>query len=104
MAGPRRKKTSSFHACRYDELDVGTPIMSHTETLERVPNSDVDRVRQDFLDAGAPTVTVTVNGDGQSKVFAIFPDLGHRSGGFPRGTARDFRLARAWGPLGVANE
>ena len=74
MAGPRRKKTSSFHACRYDELDVGTPIMSHIETLERVPNSDVDRVKQNFLDAGATSVSVTDNGDGTSKVVATFPD------------------------------
>ena len=74
MAGPRRKKTSSFHACSYDELDVGTPIMSHTETLERVPNSDVDRVKQNFLDAGATSVSVTDNGDGTSKVVATFPD------------------------------
>ena len=74
MAGPRRKKTLSFHACSYDELDIGTAIMSHTETLERVPNSDVDRVRQDFLDAGATSVSVTDNGDGTSKVVATFPD------------------------------
>ena len=48
--------------------------MSHTETLERVPNSDVDRVKQNFLDAGATSVSVTDNGDGTSKVVATFPD------------------------------
>ena len=74
MAGPRRKKTSSFHVCNYDRLDAGTRIMPHTETLERVPNSDVDRVKQDFLDAGATNVSVTDNGDGTSKVVATFPD------------------------------
>jgi len=53
---------------------VGTLIMSHTETLENVPNSDVGRVKQDFLDAGATSVSVTDNGDGTSKVVATFPD------------------------------
>jgi hypothetical protein len=48
--------------------------MSHTETLERVPNSDVDRVKKDFLDAGATSVSVADNGDGTSKVVATFPD------------------------------
>ena len=48
--------------------------MSHTETLERVPNSDVDRVKQDFLDAGATSISVTENGDGTSKVVATFSD------------------------------
>jgi hypothetical protein len=48
--------------------------MSHTETLERVPNSDVDRVKQDFLDAGATSVSVSDNGDGTSKLVATFPD------------------------------
>ena len=74
MVGPRRKKILWFHACSYDAPDVGTPIMSHTETLERVPNSDVDRVKKDFLDAGATSVNVTDNGDGTSKVVATFPD------------------------------
>jgi len=74
MAGPRRKKTSSFHVCSYDQPDIGTPVMSHTETLERVPNSDVDRVKQDFLDAGATSVSVSDNGDGTSKLVATFPD------------------------------
>lgn len=48
--------------------------MSRTETLERVPNSDVDRVKRDFLDAGATSVSVADNGDGTSKVVANFPD------------------------------
>jgi hypothetical protein len=74
MVEPRRKKTSWFHVSSYDGQDVGTPVMSHTETLESVPNSDVNRVKKDFLDAGATSVNVTDNGDGTSKVVATFPD------------------------------
>jgi hypothetical protein len=49
-------------------------LMARTETLNKVPNTQVAQVKQDFLDSGATDVTVTDNGDGTSNVVATFPD------------------------------
>jgi len=46
--------------------------MPQTVTLNKVPNTHVADVKQDFIDSGATNVTVTDNGDGTSKVVATF--------------------------------
>jgi hypothetical protein len=47
--------------------------MPRTETIDKVPNAEVPRVKAEFEAAGA-TVVVTPNSDGKtSKIVATFP-------------------------------
>lgn len=59
--------------CRSSWLEVREIDMSHTETINKVPNEDVPQIQGDFESQGA-TVVVTPDGDGTSKIVATFSD------------------------------